>query len=500
MAQAELKGLARVKQARARLMINQRFFGTATLSMQLEETKVFPRAATNGKRIAFNTAWSDTLSLEEIEAVLCHEVLHCLFFHQTRRDDRDHETWNKAGDYAINLILHKNNMKLPADVLLDQQYDGMPAEVIYQKLMASRTQESGQNRQQKQGGNQGDKGNQSAGNGKGEEQNGGNDGQGRPGNGQQEGEGQEGGQGQGQGQGQDSGSPDGNSGEGADGPGSGQPEAGGSGNGGNSGCTDGGGSDPGSLSRGNGSACGDAAIDQPWNIGQVMDAKDENGDTLSDVARSQHEQDWKIQAQQSLAAARRQGSVPGGIQRLVEEMCVKKIDVEEALRMFMSQAIADDYNWRRPNANYMTRELYMPSLYNDVLPDVVMVMDTSGSVTDEQTAYFQAKVNSVLREFNTVVHVIYCDTEAHYAQEYRPEDLPITLKPIGNGGTDFRPPFKVVADMGIEPACLIYLTDLECSRYPNEPKYPVLWAVYNKYEHGDYQVPFGEAIDVNPEI
>ena len=56
------------------------------------------------------------------------------------------------------------------------------------------------------------------------------------------------------------------------------------------------------------------------------------------------------------------------------------------------------------------------------------------------------------------------------------QDLPIVLCPKGGGGTDFRQVFQWVEQQGISPECLIYLTDLECSRFPEEPFYPVLWA------------------------
>ena len=61
---------------------------------------------------------------------------------------------------------------------------------------------------------------------------------------------------------------------------------------------------------------------------------------------------------------------------------------------------------------------------------------------------------------------------------------------MGGGGTNFQPPFKWIADQGIEPKAVVYLTDLICSSYPEPPTYPVLWLVYG----GMTQVPFGEVV------
>ena len=42
---------------------------------------------------------------------------------------------------------------------------------------------------------------------------------------------------------------------------------------------------------------------------------------------------------------------------------------------------------------------------------------------------------------------------------------------------------------GARPACLIYLTDFECDRFPEPPAYPVLWAVPEPA-----RPPFGEVL------
>ncbi|QLQ25062.1 MAG: hypothetical protein HZT41_09480 [Dechloromonas sp.] len=37
---------------------------------------------------------------------------------------------------------------------------------------------------------------------------------------------------------------------------------------------------------------------------------------------------------------------------------------------------------------------------------------------------------------------------------------PIAINPKGYGGTDFRPVFEWVANEGLNPSCLVYLTDM----------------------------------------
>ena len=75
-----------------------------------------------------------------------------------------------------------------------------------------------------------------------------------------------------------------------------------------------------------------------------------------------------------------------------------------------------------------------------------------------------------------------------------PEDLPVKLDPKGGGGTDFRPVFNEVEDRGIDPACVVYLTD-GWGVYPEEePPYPVLWVLTQEPSNPNYHPPFGEVV------
>jgi predicted metal-dependent peptidase len=49
-----------------------------------------------------------------------------------------------------------------------------------------------------------------------------------------------------------------------------------------------------------------------------------------------------------------------------------------------------------------------------------------------------------------------------------------SLRPVGGGGTHFAPAFTWLKEHDIEPACAVYLTDLE-GGFGEEPDYPVLW-------------------------
>jgi hypothetical protein len=54
-----------------------------------------------------------------------------------------------------------------------------------------------------------------------------------------------------------------------------------------------------------------------------------------------------------------------------------------------------------------------------------------------------------------------------------------------------------VDENGIEPKCLIYLTDLCCKSFPEPPDYPLLWVRGLKLRHTSHKAaPFGETLRI----
>ncbi len=68
----------------------------------------------------------------------------------------------------------------------------------------------------------------------------------------------------------------------------------------------------------------------------------------------------------------------------------------------------------RPNRRFISSNLYLPSMYSEGLGDVVIVIDTSGSISDTELIDFQSEVNCILEDTQPEkVYVLYCDTQVH---------------------------------------------------------------------------------------
>jgi predicted metal-dependent peptidase len=402
-----------------------------TLSLRLKLIPgSLPTMATDGSRIVYNPAFVDELKPAELEGTLAHEVLHCALGHQCRRGKRDPELWNEAADLAINPILIGNGFVLPAGALIDPTFNNLCAEEIYARLLRRTSEGNGAAKPQ----------------------------QTNAGGGMATGP------------------------QGAHGaaPGNPKPDAS---------------HQPVSDQRGRttGEAAGPTST-RPGGFGEVWDATDEHGHTASPAEKRRQEHEWDIAAEQAQRSAKAWGHEPAGIERPLSESRQSQQDWRAILRDFVAATTPSDYRWTPPNRRYIASGLYLPSVERQGVGEIVIAVDTSGSIGKPELEQFAGEISAISEEAHPeVIHVVYCDAAVQSAQEFRPSE-PVQLEPKGGGGTDFCPVFEWVTEKDLAPACLIYLTDLCCHSYPEAPEYPVLWVTDSRRT-----APFGETVRIGLE-
>jgi predicted metal-dependent peptidase len=133
----------RITQSRVRLLLNKPFFGQLATRLRLEDASDYiPTAATDGRRFLFNRAFVDSLTDAELDFLVGHEVLHCVFDHMEARGDRHPRLYNAAADFNINMTLMKQSVGDPigedklggGKMCLDWKYDGWNSYEIYDDL------------------------------------------------------------------------------------------------------------------------------------------------------------------------------------------------------------------------------------------------------------------------------------------------------------------------------------------------------------------------------
>ena len=227
-----------------------------------------------------------------------------------------------------------------------------------------------------------------------------------------------------------------------------------------------------------------------FGIGGVIDSgKDDKGEDIQGgISDQELEIEWDIAIAQAASLAKSMGKLPGALTEILADVLDPKVDWRTKLNQFM-QVAKDDYSWMRPNRHFIARKMYLPSLWSERVGDIVVAIDSSGSVSDEELQQFLGEMTSICHDCNpTTVHLIACDTRVNYYKPYTREDLPLKKMEMSRGGTYFSPVFNYVKENNIEPEALVYLTDLGSNDYGDAPDYPVLWISSCK---GDLP-PFGE--------
>lgn len=123
--------LERLQKARASLISSEPFFGSLAMRLELREDPKAKSTWTDGRVIAFNPEWAVNTPMPEIEAVVAHHVLSCAWGHHLRRGSREKADWQEASDFVVNLELQRAGFQLPQGSLVDQQYDKMTVEQVF---------------------------------------------------------------------------------------------------------------------------------------------------------------------------------------------------------------------------------------------------------------------------------------------------------------------------------------------------------------------------------
>jgi predicted metal-dependent peptidase len=135
----DVQARERLVTARIGLLLRHSFFGNLATRLQLINADEWcSTAATDGLKFYYNSRFIMMLKPKEVEFLVGHEVLHVVYDHMGRRNDREPQIWNIADDYAVNADLKRHKIGqfiTTVPCLYEQKYDGKAAEEIYDDLM-----------------------------------------------------------------------------------------------------------------------------------------------------------------------------------------------------------------------------------------------------------------------------------------------------------------------------------------------------------------------------
>jgi len=168
-------------------------------------------------------------------------------------------------------------------------------------------------------------------------------------------------------------------------------------------------------------------------------------------------------AQECLRQAREAGNVPAGLLRWAERVLEPAVDWRRVLAAELRRAVADtvgavDYSYRRLSRRApVSGAVVLPALRRPV-PEVAVVCDTSGSMTEDLLAASLAEVEGLLRSLGLArqLRVLACDTAAGPARRVTSARQ---VELVGGGGTLMGAGIAAAAALRPRPAVTVVLTD-----------------------------------------
>ena len=243
--------------------------------------------------------------------------------------------------------------------------------------------------------------------------------------------------------------------------------------------------------------------------GEVWMPTNENGQELSptEMAELQEELQRTITMADKLDSI---GENPtGGFGKAMEQLNESYVDWVDVMRDLLQSVYSNNPTWTRLNKRHSWRGINLPS--RDKEPkggELVIAIDTSGSVSEEELNVFATEINSLAEECGiNKIRVCYCDTTVHknskgeWWDEYDLDCEELELVCRGGGGTDFDPPFNLYNDYTDDTddvIAFIYFTDAygQCSSEV-EPNVPVIWALSGGENNWSNELPFGEKVAID---
>ena len=260
-------------------------------------------------------------------------------------------------------------------------------------------------------------------------------------------------------------------------------------------------------------------------IGEYTILSDEKGKEWKKNEKKQDKNDWnpdvkkqpkvdkskiKAKVKEIFKHAGSKGTGAGGnspaLRKFINDINNPQLDWRKLLQKYIVQANEEVTMYKIPNRRFVSDDIYLPGLKGKEEGSgiVVIAVDTSGSIGQDEYISFLSQVKAILKGFGpSECFIIYCSDgmeppSGDIDHLKSPAQKLDAKKMQSTGGNDcgFDPPFewteKNIIKKGLELSVFIYFTDGGAS-YPSKPKWhkKVIWAMTT-----GAKAPFGKVMKI----
>lgn len=169
-------------------------------------------------------------------------------------------------------------------------------------------------------------------------------------------------------------------------------------------------------------------------------------------------------------AAKSRGDVPGHLENWAKEYTKEKVDWRKTLRTLLRNCIshasgASDFTFTKMSRRNQG-DIVMPATFSP-LPNIAVVIDTSGSMSDVMLGAAIAEVGGILKSHGAKegVTVLAVDAKVHETKKVFKKEQ---INPKGRGGTDMRVGINAALALKPRPDIIVVITDGE-TPWPDKP-------------------------------
>jgi len=217
-------------------------------------------------------------------------------------------------------------------------------------------------------------------------------------------------------------------------------------------------------------------------IKEIFDLLDEEGEGTNDGGLDEHDWEGTEEAEGELGGSEevgklieqavREGStlvgkLKGNVNRRVTESVTPTIDWSVVYQDFM-QAISNGRgtaSWRQFNRRFLSKPfgMLMPHQYEEAIKEVILAVDTSGSISDSVLAGVIAEMVKIVESVNPeTIRILWWDTGVDKEQVIK-RDQSSNIKHLaqasGGGGTRMSCVSEYIIAHGLKPDCVTVFTD-----------------------------------------
>lgn len=246
---------------------------------------------------------------------------------------------------------------------------------------------------------------------------------------------------------------------------------------------------------GNGQGSGSGGSDKQYQFDEHDTEGEGSGKTAEEIKEMDAAIDRAIR-EGALLAGRLGANIPRSITELLDPL----VDWRKELAEFVSAYTKgrDEYTWRKFNRRLVANDIFMPTVENETVGEIVVAIDTSGSIGQAQINEFASELVSICEAVSPeAVRVLWWDTMVHGEQRFTDnyQNIGSMLKPQGGGGTRVGCVAEYINKHKVNAECLLVFTD---GFVENSPEWginvPTLWFVTcNK----NWTPPAGRAVMVD---